>query len=338
MKDIVKEFEKTQGKPTTTLKPKQRSAEVAPIKFDVKADNEEAPEEDEPEYAPPRPEPLPYESDCLPKGGLTFEGLKNENLLKGFYSHFHNPVDENGVSRKEKAFDDEMKTAMDRAVERNERDADALDWTVSDVPETARLFRKKAAPTKQSAPTATMKRSVLKHQNPPTITSRKAASALSMPSDNRKATAIKAPSSAAPGRKPLSSLLQGNRANKNIATARAASTSTATVEAASRSTIGYNKGRSASSMMHSNGQSASVPPSGATVKAASPSEEISDLTITPARVRQAALKQSSFEEQCRPQFMSIFDDDGDDDDLPPMSGSHDILEEDEEDFELKLDL
>lgn len=339
VKDMVKEIEKTQAKPTTTQKQKQRSAEVAPIKFNVKADKEEAPEEEEPEYAPPAPKPLPYQSDCLPEGGLTLDGLKSENLLKGFYSHFHNPVDDNGISRKDKEFDDEMKAAMERAVELNERDADALDWTVSDVPETATLFRKNPAPAKKAAPApvATTRRPASRHQHPPTIASRKAASALAMPADARKTAALKPASSNMPARRPISSLLHGNKPIKSTTTARPASANAAAAEVASRTTIGYNKGRSASSLVHPHGRSGSVKSGGARMAASGPTNEENDLTITPARVRQAALKQSAEAEGPRPQFMSIFDDDEDDEDLPLMKGSGDILEEDEEEFELKLD-
>lgn len=340
MKNIVKEFETAQGKLNTATKPKQKSVEVASIGFDVKSEHAGASEDDEPEYAPPRPKPLPYQSDCFPEGGLTFEGLKRENILNGFYSHFHNPVDENGVSRKEKEFDEEMKTVMAKAIERNERDADHLEWNVSDVPVTADQLRKKTTPATKPmlGQSTTGKKPVSKHQIPPTLSSRRAASALAMYSDNKKLNGHKSTLSTASVRKPFGSLLQGSKAAKNTASARADSTLPAAAEAASRTTIGYNKGRTASSMMHSRSQSAFVRPTAGTTVAPGSVNVRSDLTITPARIREAAKKNQTSHEESRPEFMSIFDDDDDDDELLPMGGSHGILEDDEEEFELKLDM
>jgi DNA-binding GntR family transcriptional regulator len=59
----------------------------------------------------------------------------------------------------------------------------------------------------------------------------------------------------------------------------------------------------------------------------------SDATITPARLRQAVLKKQ--ESQPRPQFMSIFDEDSEGDDLGPLSQPL-VLSDDEDEFELKL--
>lgn len=332
VKDIVKELEKTQLKPTTH-KPKQISVDMAPIEFKVRNEPKST-EEEEPEYAPPKPKDLPYESDVFPQDLLTLEGLKSENLLKGYYQHFYNPVDDDGVSRQDREFEKTMRKVMAKAEERNQRDMAALDWNIADVPETAQRQLKKNDLHKRSVSTSDRKPKKPAPQQPNSISSRRAASALSMASDSSKSTGASMTIRTTKARKPLSSILQGKRP---VAVPKSSVADSAAGEAASRTTIGYNRGRSASSMLYTQPR---VPSESIrtvrTIKPAASVDCLSDMTITPARLRKAATKQQ--ESQPRPQFMSIFDEEeGEDEDLPPVNGPLQ-LSDDEEEFELKFDI
>lgn len=314
-------------------RPKQRGAEVAPIKFDVKQDKQETEEEEEPEYAPPPVEPRAYESDVLPLG-LTMEGLKDENLLRGYYDYYHNPIDANGVSRKDKQLEDEMERMVERAAERNERDLRDLDWTVrrdDSGPATSNTI-KTLAPKSTNMP-KTIRR------DPGTLSSRRAAAALSQPSEGRSRAMLKPQTPAAPTRRPLSSLLQGNKTTKrNIPVAKDPS-SGPTGAIASRTTLGYNKGRSASSVVHPRRNvSAPANKTPRAPKDGGATDGLSEETITPARARQAMRQAVAPASPSRPQFLSIFDDLDDDEDLPTQNIPQSLLEDDEEEFELRLDI
>ncbi|KAI9158788.1 hypothetical protein HJFPF1_06786 [Paramyrothecium foliicola] len=333
VKDTIKQFEKSQGKPTTTQRPKQKQTTSLSTKLSIKSDENQQSEE-EPEYAPANPKPLPYESDVLPKGGLTVHGLKKENLLRGYYQHFHNPVDENGVSRKDKQFAEEMKRVIEEADKRNQQELDALDWGVTDEHNTATAATKKAVPAQ--APKA-MPATKSSQRNPPTIVSRRAASALSMASDRERGPVVRIPSTTVPARKPLSSLIRGVGAKNQTARVKPSSTTSAAGNAASRTTLGYNRGRAASSMVHSLTTKEPVKPARAP-RPVSAADDWAELTITPARVRQSTPSQpKTHEERPIPSFVSMFEDD-DDEDLPAIKIPPELLDgdnEEEEEFEFK---
>ncbi|KAI5461081.1 hypothetical protein BGZ63DRAFT_424009 [Mariannaea sp. PMI_226] len=326
-----KEMEKSELKPTAH-RPKQPSLELAPPEFKVKSE-QKGNDEDEPEYAPPKPKDLPYESDCFPKDLLTFEGLKSENLLKGYYQHFYNPVDEEGVSRQDREFEMTMRKVMTRAEERNQLDMNELDWNIADIPETVDRPHKSSLKKKDPLmpPPGRLVKKIPSTQ-PSTISSRRAASALSMASDTSRGSdavdSIRIPKT----RKPLSTVLQGK---KPVAAGKNSAADSATGEAASRTTIGYNRGRTTSSMIQSHRRihSETTRPTRA-INPAQPLESFSDMTITPARLRRVALKK---QDSSRPQFMALFDEEcSDDEDIAPISKPlH--FSDDEEEFELKLD-
>lgn len=319
VKSMVGEIEKTRSKQTSVRKPKKHPADLQPVKFSIQSDFAETPSDEvpEPEYAPPRPTPLPYESDVLPPGGLTFNGIKRENLLKGYYQHFHNPVDENGVSRMEKKFNDEMAALMHQAEERNAREVAAFDWSPEDMADN----RKSIIPLTK-ADIATRKQA-------PTISARRAASALAVHSDRRSRSALQPVSTTSQAtRRPLSSIITGAVPAKPVVT-KPNYSGNSTGEAASRTTLGYSRGRSASSIVHMRGASHSAKQQ-LPLRPAPSHDAEANLTITPARLRQAA---SGTTEQSRPQFMSIFDDA--DEELPPVQRPF-LHSDDEEEFELKI--
>lgn len=138
-KGIEKGIEKSQTKNATIQKrrqkQRQRQAEPAPKRLLFPARDGHDPDQGEPEYAPPNPQPLPYQSDVLPSSGLRLKGLNKENLLKGYYEHFYDPVDDDGVSRVEKQLEKEVKTALEKAIKRNECETEEFTWNSADIPD-----------------------------------------------------------------------------------------------------------------------------------------------------------------------------------------------------------
>ncbi|ODA77397.1 hypothetical protein RJ55_07026 [Drechmeria coniospora] len=335
----VQEIEKSQARPTAQ-KISQKTVGGEPVLFDILADKGEPSEEDdEPEYAPPAPTPLPYESDVLPPGGLTFEGLKKVNFLKGFYEHFHNPIDEDGISREQKRFNREMEAVLGKAREHCQREAAEIDWNTLDIekPEAVAMgLRPNAFNDVDTALDTTAKPST--RRNPPTMTSRRAVSALALASVDRNAAVTKPPGRNPAIRRPLSSIISSSRAAKPALAPPMSTSGNIAAEAASRTTIGYTKGRTASSMIRSRGGSVINRPKQAS-KPSGPRDGDSVLATTlPCAYPGGLGRDQTDSELVRPQFLCIFDD-VDDEDLPPMRGPYlgdDKEEEEEEEFELKL--
>lgn len=265
------------------------------------------------EYIPPRPKDLPYESDVFPDRLLTFDGLKPENLLRGYYERYHDPVDENGVRLKDKKFEERLQKALKEGDERIFQDIENTDWSVSDMPETKPVS--KEPQRKPALSTETRARRVL-NRAPATLASRRAASALSIPSTVKE----KRPQAPTQPRKPRS-FLTGRVASRPPPPAKPHPES-AVGKAASRSTLGYSKGRSASSAMQTKRAFSR------TASAASVTSDHSDLTVTPANFHKT--------QEAKPQFLSIFDA-GDDSDDDGFGKKADIDFDDDEDFQLKLD-
>lgn len=316
----------------TTQKPKPKTS----FKFEVKSDHKESPEDDDPdpEYAPPRPADLPYESDLLPKGGFSMEGLKKDNLFRGFHDQFYNTVDDNGVSRKEKEFNDEMKAFFYKAMEDNERDLDAFSWSVDNITETKRLLTKKPdAPEVAETKMARKVSSATVSRQPATIKSRKAAGALSIPAVTRKPLALRPAPPAATTRRHVGSLMAGQKAIKQAVPTNSTIAANSGRQVASRTTLGYKKGKSVSSMMQSDERSQSSLSSRTKTSMSVTGDDESELTMTPARARHFT---TGLAKRSRPEFMSIFDPEGEDDELPEIGGL--VLSDEEDEFELKLDI
>jgi len=337
VKNLVKDIEQTQLKPTAQ-KPKQRPIDLAPLEIRLKEEQKTIePQEEEPEYAPPKPKNLPYESDCFPKDMLTLEGLKKDNLFKGYYQHFYNPVDDEGVSRQDREFAETMQRVASRAEEKNKQETDALTFNINDLSDNEDQV-KKPAPKTSLLDASERKVNGIRNKQPSSLASRRAASALSIHSDASSNKRLPTVVRSTKLRKPLTGLYQGRKpVARNIVPTKATRAESATGEAASRTTIGYNRGRSASSIVGAQRREAAAPVG--TRRAVKHSEPVSsvqsDLTITPARLRQASQKEQ--ETKSRPQFMSIFDEDGEDDDLPPLSQPLHISDDEDEEFELKFD-
>lgn len=261
---------------------------------------------------------LPYESDVLPDRSLSAAGLSEDKLIQGFYGHFDRGRSNNySVSPGTKLLKADMDTATRRAGEQTQRQSDELGWSLEDVSETTATVRPKRASSRNMGPAARLPGRTGWQRDGPTISSRRAASALAMASASQRPALARSTSvSAKAARRPLSALLFRTTAAKPAAPSRAAPGGNAAGEAASRTTIGYNKGRAASSLVH--GRRLAV----ANVSHAVPRRHTRlqegaerELATTPTwpekdKVDEAAPR----EQQAPPPFLSIFDTIFDDDD------------------------
>jgi hypothetical protein len=331
VKDIGNKLEKTQVKPATIKPLKHSTVNLESSKLGVHVDESNPLEEEEDiEYAPAGPTDIPYESDIIPAGALTFEGLKPENILKGYYRHYFNPVDENGVPIQEREMEERRQRDFKRLDEQVKRDMDEFDWSVGDLPETRTFKQNKPLATVSEAGegTSTTNKRPIGHtfrRQPPTIAARKAASALALAPKltstlpNAKHLNNKPPSGVL---KAPNYLLPVNRKAQRPLPTRESSTDRASAVAASRSTLGYSKGRSTVSVIQGSSRprtpaGASGPPQPARrvlARSASTTSTGSDCTITPARYAQVS-KTESNEVLKRLEFLSIFDADEDDGNL-----------------------
>ncbi|KAB5563294.1 hypothetical protein GE09DRAFT_961038 [Coniochaeta sp. 2T2.1] len=343
VKDIVNKLEKTQLKPTTVKPLRQGAVNLEPSKIGVHVDRANPLEEEDIEYAPPTQKDIPYESDIIPKDGLTFEGLKPENILKGYYDHYFNPVDENGVPIREREMEERRQRDFKKLDEQVRKDMEEFDWSIGDVPETKVVKQSKPLATvPENAGQGTFRankkivnRSGLTKQ-PPTIAARKAASALALAPKPTNAMVNARPLS----NKPASTIF--NRLNQKAqrpAATRESSTDRATAVAASRSTLGYSKGRSTSTAIQ--GTSRPMTPAGplgparrTLTRSVSTASAGSDCTITPARYAQVSRNENS-DVLKRLDLLSIFD--GDEEDDGNLGGTGPALSDGaDDDFQLNL--
>lgn len=329
---------KTPAKPTTVSRPKSSAPKPESSKLQILQDTAFDPLSSEPDTNAPPPEPLPYESDVWPAGVLTFDAIRPENRLTGYYEHYHNRRDENDMSR----LDREMKAAQEKrfmeadAKIRKDLD-DGFKWDLGllDSPKKAH----QVVPARDPEP---LEKKLIRPRGiakaPSTINARRAASALGAMSKlptpltiQRRPIAPKSPATrpapstrAAPSKLP--SFMQPTASKPRPITAPRTMPSTTAGIAASRSTLGYAKGRTASSAMHVAGQnlhSRSEAPSRALARTASTAGENSEATVAPASYAKDQVVE-------RPEFVSIFDeppkDDSEDDDVECSLFGKDVVD------------
>ncbi|KAI0810720.1 hypothetical protein GGR55DRAFT_688823 [Xylaria sp. FL0064] len=290
VKSAVQEIEKSQVKLHSTVRPRHREPQAETHKLQVHAEEPDSLSEDEVEYCPPRPKDLPYESDVFPDGVLTFDALKPENMMKGYYRYYFNPIDENGLSQRDKQLAKETRKAILEGEKQIKEDLENLDWSVKgELDPDSKVLKKTTASSKLPAPRKPLS----------TIRSRNAANVLSMDDTtmSMQRKAVKKPEPSKPMHKKSSSF-----AIPALRTSRPPSSqlssipkkSTTELDATSRTTIGYNKGRATASLLSKTNTSSShtrKPPSTSTSlstnRAISRSNTTlsndSDKTITPAR-------------------------------------------------------
>ncbi|EPE05401.1 hypothetical protein F503_02140 [Ophiostoma piceae UAMH 11346] len=319
------------------------------------------------EYCPPPVAPAKYESDVFPEGVLTFAAFKPENRLRGYYEHYfinkNNPVDEtDGVPLRDKAMAERQRKAFEKLDIQVQKDLEEFDWAALSEANT------KAAASKAAAAAAA------KPSQPPTIALRNAASALALgskktiraPSAGRNAVARPKMASvevhtqsAAAASSVSSSLISGLPLRKTSRPASAmpirtkpSTAANLAAESASRTTLGYNKGRTALSMVRGGANSGlnantfvnpsttreSAPSklrsvaSQPAIKRFVPSTEIAsldtssiDVPSTPVTKSHLAMSMEGPTEERSPAFLSIFEvdendmhhDEDEDDDIVP---------------------
>lgn len=349
----VGDIEKSQVKPTTVSRTKPAAPKIDSSKLQILQDITSDPLSTEPDTNAPPPEPLPYESDVWPDGVLTFDGIKPQNRLKGHFEYYHNRKDENGMTR--------LDREMEAARVRRHKEAEAKiredmeqgfrwDLGLLESPK-----KRNAVPAKDPEETdKPLVRPGAMTRAPSTITSRRAASALGMAVKTSTTSTVSttnlprrplAPkSAAATNASKLPSFMQPTRARpappSAAVTSRPRPSSTAGL-AASRSTLGYSKGRSASSALHygaAQGQQHVRSRSEARSRVFSRTASgASDTTVTPA----SYAKDNATP---KPDFVSIFDvtpraDEDEADSLFGRSGADDLfgaIEHEEDDFQLEL--
>ncbi|CCF32852.1 hypothetical protein CH063_05159 [Colletotrichum higginsianum] len=240
---------------------------------------------------------------------------------------------EDGVRLQDRKHKEKLKKALKENDERILRDIRDMDWSVSDVPETA-VFVGTKAPVPAPNPAVTRKAAGSTTKYPATIASRRAASALAMSTGStirQKKIVEQKPAI----RRPISALLPRVRPTKSATASKSTAAESAVGEAASRNTLGYTKGRSASSVV---GRRAPLPP------AARPASTDA-ATVAPPKtfVRRDASpqkqKQEVHEENYdlgRLQFLSIFDPAGDNEDDGIGSAAPRNEDFEDEEFEMKL--
>ncbi|CAJ2507877.1 Uu.00g090630.m01.CDS01 [Anthostomella pinea] len=350
-KSTVREIEKTQTKAPNTVRPKQKQPQTESHKLQVHAE-ETGPltEEEEVEYCPPSPKDLPYESDVFPDGVLTFDALKPENMFKGYYAHYFNPVDEHGVSLADKELEAKTKKALQEGERRIQENMDSLEWSVEGEFDLATMNAKKAAIPVKGPAGATIGKQSTARRPLSTIRSKNAADALSMDDTTRSLQRRAAKASEArklPTKKTTSSFaiptLKARQPNVQRPTvARKSSMEIKGIEAKSRTTIGYNKGRTTASILaQGTTKPSKLAPKGTVPRSGTTLSDDSDKTITPARYAHKQASAAAEDQQWRERvpFLSIFspeDDDDDDGELVPGGLPLDLCEEDEEEVELKI--
>ncbi|TID27691.1 hypothetical protein E2P81_ATG00448 [Venturia nashicola] len=233
--------EKSQQK---TVSPRLRRAKVKVLQGEVAKDGEA--EEREIEYMPPRAKALPdYPSDDEFGPEKTFPQLAPENLTRGWPSVYFNPVDDNGVSLLEKKaaeqdaaaakYEDEL---LQKAMDEDDKylEAAALEELSFDLTPATSFQAPRENPASPDPP-----KRKLKLTAPPTIMSKSAAAALSNPSKPA-VPSFSAPTAAAKARVPLGGVL-GRKVNRPATETISARRTNTT----SHNTLGYAKGRAASS-------------------------------------------------------------------------------------------
>lgn len=298
---LSQDLDKTQPKQTSARRPKQKVSHAEIVKLEIRGNDAGPLEVREVEYAPPKPKDRPYESEDFPNNCLNYDVLKPENLMRGWFDHYYAQVDENGLSKSEKEFEESLAKALKEGDERVLKALKEDTWTVGDVPETFPDLGENPEVQTRSKAVGQIKKSTLMYDKGlATVASRKAASALSVaPKTSVIPVKTKQPRSTA------SFLARGKKDVVPAPTNSSAMRHTAAA-AASRSTIGYTKGRSASSVI--NKTSRNLP------RSISNLSHASDSTITPARFAQKSAEVGN-DEWRRLKFLGAFD--TDDEDLEP---------------------
>ncbi|KAI0167072.1 hypothetical protein GGR52DRAFT_575037 [Hypoxylon sp. FL1284] len=335
VKSAIREIEKSHLKPPTTTRPRQKHGQAEVHKLEVHAEEADPLSEEEIEYCPPRPKDTPYESDIIPNGALNLDALKRENLFKGYYDYYFNPVDEHGVPLADRELQEKTRKALDEGDKRIKEDIENFEWNIGTGSD---ADKKKTKISDGNAKRPAMAR------GPSTIRSRKAADALSMNENTksleRKTARPAVSSNQAAHKRAASFQLPGFRRQPTTQGLAIPRKTSMEIEANSRTTIGYTKGRSTASILAQGTMNPARPRSTTGFsRTDSTVSSDSDKTITPSRYahKQVSAATEDQEWKERVPFLSIFNPEYEDDeeDVDLLAGGMPCTDEEEE-FELKL--
>lgn len=339
------DLQKSQLRPNTAGRQRSQAPKADSSKLQILLDQSHPLNDDVDTNTPPPPA-LPYKSDVFPDGILKFDAVRPEHRMKGYHEYYHNRRDENGMTRLDREMQAMQEERFKEADAQIRKDLDDAVWDLGlDSPK-----KSDPAPTPAPAADAVLKRVArpgMTSKAPSTLNSKRAASALGVASKpsvsnlQRKPLAAN-PTAANAGKLP--SFMQPTKATQastSVLATRPKAASSATNNtgvAASRNTLGYSKGRSASSA----------------VRVGLPFRSVSD---APSRVPASSNTTVNAKGNTthNPDFVSIFDvalpeqvDDGyaqlsgsmDDGGTSCTDGSVDSLAgiEDGDDFQLELSL
>ncbi|KAI1754411.1 hypothetical protein F4782DRAFT_29356 [Xylaria castorea] len=352
VKSAVGDIEQSQVKLQNTVRPKQRESHAETQKLQVHAEETDPLSEDEIEYCPPKPKDLPYESDVFPDGVLTFDALKPENKMKGYYQYYFNPIGEDGLSQRDRQLQEETRKAIKEGERLIKEDLDNFEWSVkAELEPDTKPVKKASTSSKLPAPRKALS----------TVRSRNAANVLSMDDTTKsmqRKVAKTSELSKPPPKKSSSFAMPTLRTSRpgSSQLSSAPKKSASELEATSRTTIGYNKGRATASLLtrtktptNNLRKNTPRPASASTHRGGIPRSDTtlsndSDKTITPARYAHKQAAVAADEDHAwreRVPFLSIFNpevDCGDDEDdlLGIKHKTPAFLDDDDEEFELKL--
>jgi len=343
VKDIVRTLDQTQQtvKPTTSKKQKQSAPQIEAPKLEVHIDADPlSADEEDVELAPPRLKDIPYESDILPEGTLTFKGLQKDNMFKGYYQHYYNPVDDNGVSLKDYAMQEEQQKAFQRGDEQILKDMEEFDWSTADAPQTEAAPKQERIQAKLAGG-KTLASGARAGQAPiSTLRSRQAASALSMAAKSTSTIPAKTAKPPVTNKGRLLPILGRTVVPKSLVPVQSGPAhERKSAEVVSRTTLGYQKGRSALAALQpgvkapKQSLSAQNATSRSFQRSVSTASSGSDATITPARFAQRQGPKTN--ELKRPEFLSIFS--AGDEDENELGGSLNHVDSDDE-FQLSFNI
>lgn len=307
----ARDLQKSQLRPNTTSRQRSQALKTESTKLQILLDQSDPLNEEIDTNAPPPPA-LPYKSDVFPDGILTFDAIRPENRMKGYCEFYHNRRDENGMTRLDREMQSMQEERFKMADAQIRKDLDDIIWDLGlDSPK-----KPEPAPAPTPAPAAD---AVIKRVAQPgatskalsTLNSKRAASALGVASKpsvtnlQRKPLAAK-PTAANNGKLP--SFMQPTKATQASTSTLATrpktplSATNNTGVAASRNTLGYSKGRNASSAVRAGApfRSVSNAPSRVLARSNTTASGSSNTTIVPAGyVKDKAMP--------KPEFVSIFD-------------------------------
>jgi hypothetical protein len=213
---------------TQKLSPRMRRPKVKIHQPEVAQEDED--DVPEIEYMPPKEIPLEDDMDeYLPKN-WTIPKLSNQDMVRGIWQAYHNPIEDDGRTREQRKFEEEIEQGRKKRDEQMEKVL-AAQMARNDA-ETKEYYGIKEPKEAPKAPVALRTRMT----GPSTMRARSAAAALSPPSKPSYA----APTAAVKSRVPTG--LVASRKGAKTPTELTASRQASAV-AASKSTIGYAQGR-----------------------------------------------------------------------------------------------